>query len=394
MPTGSSAREQAEFCEIPRPTLRRTADSVNALTSLVPCRPLRSTEIQEDHGSSHARGLTIGSLAAHARSNLNLLLPVVLGAVATLAPHTAKATYSIIAYDRTSGTFGGAVASCVPLDTVELVYAATPADATTRGALVTQSYLLDGAGADALDGLSTGMTAGEVLGALVDPAYDSAFALRQYAVVDESGSVAAFSGEQALPLAAHQTFEIGPYVGSVQGNVLTDAEVILLATSAFASAEHCGLGERLLRALEAAGEPPHGDSRCLVHNKRALSATLGIDPPTGPPLRLGMNTQENDIENPVGMLRAAFDAMGVDSCGPPEPPANGAGGSSGGGVDDETEQAMDGCSVTRRLGSTPAPWLGVAFFSAVVAIWRARRRRGSSPHSPLRGSCSPHRARR
>ena len=289
-------------------------------------------------------------------------------------PQRADATYSVLGYDRATGTFGGAVASCVPLDTVELVYAATPAAAEARGAVMTQSYLLDGAQANAVDALGSGTTADEVVSALIDPAYDAAFPLRQYAVVDESGGITAFTGDGALAVATHRTFEVGTYVGSVQGNLLTDEDVVLLASSAFASAEHCGLGERLLRALEAAGETPHGDSRCIVHGKPALAATLGLDAPTGQPVRLGVETAEDDGEHPVALLRVAFDSLGEDPCEPTEPPPNGSGGSGGSGgtgPQDETE-APGGCGVARVDGTSTIGAWGLA----LAIAWGLARTRG------------------
>lgn len=308
--------------------------------------------------------------------------------VVAALPLEARATYSILAYDRSSGTFGGAVASCVPLETVELVYGATAPDASVRGAVITQSYLLDGANDDAVDALTSGTSASAVLGALTDPAYDPSFALRQYAVVDASGAVEAFTGDDAMSVAAHLTFEVGPFVGSVQGNILTDEDVVRLARDAFEGAEDCGLGERLMRALEAGGQGQHGDARCIAFGKPALSATLSIDAPDVLPLRLGVATSEDDGQNPVALLRASVDATHADACEPPEPPPGEGGG--GGGSDDDDEPDAEphaGCSTS--LASAPTrSGLVVAALIALMATWRAPRTRGSWPRSLLRESCS------
>jgi MYXO-CTERM domain-containing protein len=302
-------------------------------------------------------------------------------ALALFRPAPAEATYSVLAYDRATGTFGGAVASCVPLDTVELVYGATNADATARGAVMTQSYLLAGANENAVEALAEGTTAEDVLSALLDPAYDPSFALRQYAVVDESGAIANFTGPEALRVAQHQSFETGDIVASVQGNILTDAATLELAQQAFIAAEHCGLGERLLRALEAAGANLHGDSRCLVYRKPALSATLALDPREGEPLRLSADTDAETAENPVALLRASFDAAAADACKAPlvEGPggASGEGGASSGsgqGASGEGAGNASGAGGCAHAPTERSPGWIVAL-ALLVVVW-ARRRAG------------------
>ena len=303
--------------------------------------------------------------------------------LALFRPAPAEATYSVLAYDRATGTFGGAVASCVPLATVELVYGATNADAAARGAVMTQSYLLTGANENAVEALGMGMAAEQVLSALIDPAYDPSFALRQYAVVDESGAIANFTGPEALSVAQHQSFEVGDFVASVQGNILTDAATLELAQQAFVGAENCGLGERLLRALEAAGANLHGDSRCLVYRKPALSATLALDPRDGPPLRLSADTAAETADNPVALLRASFDAAAADAC--KAPPVAGPGGGSGeGGASSGSGHGANGEGAGNASGAggcayAPVEWSpGWVVALALLAAVRAKRRAGQT----------------
>lgn len=295
-----------------------------------------------------------------------------LAATAVVAgPGEAAATYSLIALDRETGTFGGVVASCVELAVVERVYGATSIDASHRGALVTQSYLNDDAHALGLSALEAGATAGEALATMTAPAFDPGAALRQYTVIDEAGSVAVFTGDEAMSYAGHLRFDDGRFVGSAQGNILTGAPVLSRARDAFVGGAHCGLAERLMRAAEAAAAPGEGDARCVAGGKAALSAVLAIDVPGEAPVRLTVDTLEGDGRDPLVELRELLDARLPDACTPL--PTGGAG---AGGAATAPDPAASADSRGCALG-TGAPGGGalVAVVVALSALWQRRARR-------------------
>ena len=64
-----------------------------------------------------------------------------------------------------------------------------------------------------------------------------------------------------MPVAAHLTGSADGYTFAAQGNILTSSKVVERMSDAFA-ASGCDLAERLVLALEAAGEQGEGDSRC------------------------------------------------------------------------------------------------------------------------------------
>jgi uncharacterized Ntn-hydrolase superfamily protein len=297
--------------------------------------------------------------------------------IASAAPRQAEATYSILAADLERGVFGGAVASCVPLDVVTLVYGATPGDSRLRGAVITQSVLLPGENDVALAALADGASATEALAGLLDPAFDPDFELRQLAVVDAAGSLAVFTGADNYAFAAHRRFEVDGLVASVQGNFLTGPEVLEAAEQAFGAAAYCGVAERLLRALEAAGADGRGDARCTPDGGPALAATLSLDPPEGAPLRLGVEVAPG--EDPAALLRMQLDAQVPDAC-TPEEGGGGAGGRSP-GESTPTARGDSGCALCRPdralRGSTGALLVSLASALARRAS-RGRRRHGGS----------------
>jgi uncharacterized Ntn-hydrolase superfamily protein len=258
-------------------------------------------------------------------------------------------TYSVVAFDSASGQFGVAVASCVSLDVVQRV----PGEVSGRGAFVTQSYLLDGSQAVARRELEKGATAEATLAALIDPAFDPDFQLRQYAVIDADGGAASFTGEGALFHASHRTKRFGSLVYSIQGNILR-GEATLDNMEAGFVADVCDLPERLVRALETASFDRGGDSRCTSFGHPAKSAVVRV-----PSLGLAL---ENDVGDqridPVIRIRMELDAWhGEHPCTVAKGPAN-------------TED--DGCRVSSSSSFDAfllLPILG-------LALLRLRRRAG------------------
>ncbi len=286
------------------------------------------------------------------------------GFAAAWAPLRAGATYSILAVDARDGTVGGAVASCVPLDTVSRVYGAVPG----KGALVTQSYLKGEAMPDGLSWIAAGSAPDAVLASLVDPTYDAGFALRQYAVVSVDGRAAGYTGSGANPHASNIVFDAGDFSVAIQGNFITGPAVLDQARAAFESEGACDLPERLMRALEAGGANEAGDARCVPKGAPAESALIQVDPPgqtAGSFLRLGSPGAAGG--DPVPPLRSAFEAWRQSHpCPPPAASPDGAAGPSPAEPADET-----GCQVGAGGWAVPLIFL---VFAAVPSLRRRRRR--------------------
>jgi len=285
-------------------------------------------------------------------------------------------TFSILAVDTTTGASGAAVASCVPLDVLRQVYGVVPG----RGALVTQSYLLAGANADALGWLEAGGAPADVLAALLDPAYDPDAALRQYSVLDLDGRAARYTGDEALPFAADRGGELDGIVYAIQGNLLTGDEVLAAAEAAFVDPAHCDLAARLFAALEAGGADGLGDSRCTPHGVPAKSALLRVDPagaPAGSYLALAVESPgDPPSDDPIARLEGELALFREGhACPEAELPAEGGGGAAG-LHDGDGPASEGGCS---HAGRAPA-WLGVALVAALLAgKLRAAGRRPPRP---------------
>lgn len=285
-------------------------------------------------------------------------------------------TWSVLAADASTGETAIAVASCVPLEVVLEV----PGFAEGRGALVTQSFLLDGERERGLDLLAGGASPNDVIAALVDPAYDPDFALRQLAVVDLEGAVATFTGDDALPFAGGGITRIGSIAIAVQGNILTGREVVDDAIAEAGAGAPCDLPERVLAALEA-GARRGGDARCTPLGRPAQSAAL-----RGGPFAIDVGVAEPGAgADPLVTLRNAFDAARAEHPCPVAHGGEGNGGAAGDGGRGDAESstasstgekdAEDGCGVAT---STPAAaWLATTLL--VLAVRRISWRRRSRP---------------
>jgi uncharacterized Ntn-hydrolase superfamily protein len=167
------------------------------------------------------------------------------------AQEPALSTFSIVACDPAEGFWGVAVQSRV-VGAGSIV----PAAEADAGAIATQAWANVAYKRQALELLRAGRSAAEVRDALA--AGDPGRAHRQFAVADRECRVAAFPGDSTSAWAGHRTGE--RY--SVQGNILTGAEVVEAMARAFEEAEAAGrpFGERLLAALKA-GQAAGGDRR-------------------------------------------------------------------------------------------------------------------------------------
>jgi len=158
-------------------------------------------------------------------------------------------TYSIVARDPVTGSMGVAV---------ESHYFATGRVVTWAeagvGAVATQAVPEVGFGPHGLAAMRDGTSASATLRRLVDA--DPMSALRQVAMIDAKGDVAAHTGAHCIAEAGHRT---GVQV-SVQANMMARATVPAAMLDAFEAAAGNELSERLMLALEAA-EREGGDIR-------------------------------------------------------------------------------------------------------------------------------------
>lgn len=192
---------------------------------------------------------------------------------ATLAPPDAKElsrrpvhTYSIVARDPATGELGVAVQTHW-----FAVGAIVPWVESGVGAVATQSLVDPAYGPLGLELMRRGRSAPDALKALV--AGDEGRDVRQVAMVDARGRVAAHTGPKCIEAAGH-------HVGatySVQANLMLNDRVWPEMARAFESAQG-DLAERMLQALEAA-EHVGGDIR--GRQSAALIVVRGT--PTGKP---------------------------------------------------------------------------------------------------------------
>lgn len=163
-------------------------------------------------------------------------------------PRRPVATYSIVARDSTTGQLGVAVQSHW-FSVGPIVPWAEPG----VGAVATQSLVDPAYGPLGLDLMRMGRTAPEALKALVST--DEGADVRQVAMVDAKGNVAAHTGKRAIFAAGHQ---LGAQY-SVQANIMEKPTVWAAMGAAYEAAKG-DLADRLLAALEAA-EAEGGDLR-------------------------------------------------------------------------------------------------------------------------------------
>ena len=163
-------------------------------------------------------------------------------------PAGAGATFSIVARDSATGDIGVAVQSHY-FSVGSVVPWAEPG----VGAVATQSLVEISYGPKGLDLMQSGRSADQSLRDLL--AQDAHADVRQVAMIDSHGGVAAHTGDRCIPFA-------GDHVGaqySAQANLMASAEVWPAMACAYEQAKG-DLAERLLAALEAA-QKAGGDIR-------------------------------------------------------------------------------------------------------------------------------------
>lgn len=157
-----------------------------------------------------------------------------------IAPHRPVHTYSIVARDPATGELGVAVQSHW-----FSVGSVVPWAEAGVGAVATQSFVDPSYGKLGLDLMRAGRGAPDALAGLLaaDPGRD----VRQVAMIDSQGRVAAHTGAKDIPAAGH-------HVGSnysVQANLMLSDQVWPAMAKAFEQARG-DLAERMLAALDAA----------------------------------------------------------------------------------------------------------------------------------------------
>ena len=157
-------------------------------------------------------------------------------------------TFSIVARDPATGEMGVAVQS----HAFSVGSGVSWAEAGV-GAVATQSFIDPAYGPLGLDLMRAGKSAPDALRSLI--AGDDGRDVRQVAMIDASGRVAAYTGARCIPSA-------GDHVGtgySVQANLMDNDNIWPAMAKAFESAKG-DLAERMLQALEAA-QAAGGDIR-------------------------------------------------------------------------------------------------------------------------------------
>ncbi|HEX6940072.1 MAG TPA: DUF1028 domain-containing protein [Longimicrobiales bacterium] len=175
-------------------------------------------------------------------------------------------TYSIVARDPETGQLGVAVQShwfsVGPI---------VPWAEAGVGAVATQSFADPAYGPLALELLRAGKTAEQALAGLL--AADPHPEVRQVAILDAAGNVAAHTGSLSIEAAGHRT---GPNY-SVQANLMLKPTVPDAMARAFENAKG-DLAERLLAALEAA-QAEGGD----IRGAQSAAIVVVSGTPTGRP---------------------------------------------------------------------------------------------------------------
>jgi uncharacterized Ntn-hydrolase superfamily protein len=192
-------------------------------------------------------------------------------------------TYSIVARDKRSGQLGVAVQSHY-----FSVGSVVPWARSGVGAVATQSLVEINYGPIGLELMASGRSAKEALDSAI--CGDSRKEVRQVAMVDSHGVVAAHTGERCIPYAGHLVDEENQF--TVEANLMRNNRVWPAMAEAYRKAvssgiEGGGFAENLLTALEA-GEDAGGD----VRGKQS-AAILVVEP----------NTYANDWMGKVVDLR-------------------------------------------------------------------------------------------
>ena len=174
------------------------------------------------------------------RKSILVLACALFVAVASQAAAPRAFTYSVVARDPATGEMGVAVQSHW-----FSVGSVVPWAEAGVGAVATQSFVDASYGPLGLDLMRAGRSAPESLAGLLSA--DGGRDVRQVAMVDSQGRVAAHTGAKCIPAAGH---EVGDQF-SVEANLMGNDKVWPAMANAFREAKG-DLAERMLAALDAA----------------------------------------------------------------------------------------------------------------------------------------------
>lgn len=207
-------------------------------------------------------------------------------AVAQDAPVRPVHTYSIVAMDSLTGEIGVAVQSHW-FSVGSVVPWAEPG----IGAVATQSFVDPSYGPRGLYLMRTGTPAPDALAALVRADPDSQ--VRQLAMIDAWGAVAAYTGARTIPASGHIT---GIHY-AVQANLMRNETVWPAMADAFETTDG-DLAERMLAALEAA-EAAGGD----IRGKQSAALIVVSGDPSAAPWERIFDLRVEDDPAPLVELR-------------------------------------------------------------------------------------------
>ena len=202
-------------------------------------------------------------------------------------------TYSIVARDAQTGQLGVAVQSHY-----FSVGPVVPWATAGVGAVATQAMVEPAYGPGGLRLMATGRSAPEALAELVTADHGSA--VRQVAMVDAHGAVAAHTGRKCIPAAGHVT----GHGHSCQANMMLNDTVWAAMDAAYVGA-HGELAARLLAALLAA-EAEGGDIRGRQSAAMLVVAGAGTGKPW-PTGDVAVDLRVEDHPDPLGELGRLLD---------------------------------------------------------------------------------------
>jgi uncharacterized Ntn-hydrolase superfamily protein len=260
-------------------------------------------------------------------------------------------TFSIVAYDVESASWGVAVAS-----KFLAVGAVVPWGRAGAGAVATQASANLSYGPDGLELLAEGLSAEDVVARLTgaDDGRDS----RQVGVVDAAGRGATYTGPECMDWA-------GGLAGdgfAVQGNILAGPGVVHAMSEAWRDRSGEPFDRRLLEAL-AAGDQAGGDRRgrqsAALRVWRAGAAYGGM-------LDIAIDLRVDDHRNPVEELGRLL-ALQELYFGKPDPaallPLDGA-------LADEVTELLGRLGYTAPLADALDAWAGTENFEERLVVGR------------------------
>lgn len=213
-------------------------------------------------------------------------------AAGTSSAEESVGTFSIVAYDSTTGEVGVAVQSRVFGVGVRVAWARGGI-----GAIATQASSNESFGPNGLTLLEAGLTAQETLDKLLGD--DEGRSNRQVGVVDAGGGVANWTGTGCSSWAGDSA---GVGV-TCQGNILTGPDVVTDMIRAFRRTSGEELARRMIAALEA-GQAAGGDSR----GQQSAAILIGRYHPQYPEYtERYVDIRVDDHEQPIAELHRLYE---------------------------------------------------------------------------------------